>query len=137
MTAKGRTARFHLPLSGFSFGLKRTLFVLSGVLVRRVIDFGRAAGFDNLMLYSLSVCNLASAFCVPVGARILGGTQRRCFLFCPTTHDARLYRYNCVASALYTDALLFSTPVRRRNFLRLFICPELRPSFRVVILSLR
>jgi hypothetical protein len=71
VTPKSRTARFHLPLSGLAFGLKHTLFVLPGVLVRRVIDFGRTVRLDNLMLYSLSVCDLASAFGVSVGTNIL------------------------------------------------------------------
>jgi hypothetical protein len=65
MPAQRGAAFLHVSLSALALGLEHTLFVLSGVLVRRVID-GRTVSFDNLMLYPLSVCNLAGAFCVSV-----------------------------------------------------------------------
>jgi hypothetical protein len=59
-------AFLHFSFAAFALGLERTLFVLPGVLVRRVIDFGRTVRLDDLMLYSFPVCDLASAFGVSV-----------------------------------------------------------------------
>jgi len=107
MPAQRGAALLHLSFARLALGLERTLLVFPSVLVRGVIDFGRTVRFNDLMLNTLPIRDLSSAFCVPVGTKILGAAQRRCFLFCFATHDALLYRTTVLPRALYTDTLLF------------------------------
>jgi hypothetical protein len=82
MTTKGRIARFHCPLSAFTFGFENALLMFSYALVFGHIRIGNPVRLDYDVADTLSVCDMASAFCVSVGAKILGAAQRRCFLFC-------------------------------------------------------
>jgi hypothetical protein len=65
MPAQRGAAFLHVSLSAFTFGFENALLMFSYVLVFGELGNG-SVSFDNLMLYSLSVCDLAGAFSIAI-----------------------------------------------------------------------
>ena len=71
MTAECGAAFLHVPLSAFTFGFENALLMFSYVLIFGDIGIGNPVRLDYDVADTLSVRDLAGAFCVPIRTKIL------------------------------------------------------------------